>query len=245
MALDGVLDAILAVVTLNLRATAILFTRFHPLGKRYLNCIYGSVALYIGGILLRLILPLGPARSLKRRHPVLILLLGCFDRTLPLASFSTVLLNLLLLGAVWDFLYRGHFAHQSNELFFSWLGYVDETTARIVVRSPISPVTYVEITWNPSRSGDELPRSTTISVAESNDYVGTFSLEGLEPDTEYTYGTNASYLGVFRTAAASPKRWSLVSTSCIKPFYRAHHKAIKSTLRLELICLTSLGHKID
>ncbi|TID03867.1 Alkaline phosphatase D [Colletotrichum higginsianum] len=136
MALDGVLDAILAVATLTLRATAILFTRF------------------------------------------------------------------------------------SNELFFSRLGYVDETTARIVVRSPISPVTYVEITWSPSsRSGDEPPRSTTISVAESNDYVGTFSLDGLEPDTEYTYGTNASHSGVFRTAAASPKRWSLISTSCIKPFY--------------------------
>ncbi|OBR16313.1 PhoD-like phosphatase [Colletotrichum higginsianum IMI 349063] len=220
MALDGVLDAILAVATLTLRATAILFTRFHPLGKRYLNRIYGSIALYLGGILLRLILPPGPARSRKRRHPVLILLLGCVDQTSLLASFGTVVLNLLSLGAVWDFLYRGHFAHQSNELFFSRLGYVDETTARIVVRSPISPVTYVEITWSPSsRSGDEPPRSTTISVAESNDYVGTFSLDGLEPDTEYTYGTNASHSGVFRTAAASPKRWSLISTSCIKPFY--------------------------
>ncbi|KDN60350.1 putative PhoD-like phosphatase [Colletotrichum sublineola] len=147
MAVHGILDAILAAATLSLRATAILFTRFHPLGG------------------------------------------------------------------------RGHLFHQSNDLSFSRVGYVDETTARIVARHNSSPITYVEITWSPSGTQEAQVESQTIPLNASNDYVGTFLLDGLKPGTLYTYTTNVSHSGNFKTAETSPKRWSLISTSCIKPFY--------------------------
>ncbi|WYZ34007.1 hypothetical protein EsH8_I_000283 [Colletotrichum jinshuiense] len=218
MAFVGVLDAVLAVTSLTLRSTAILFTRFHPLGKRYLNRIYGSSALYLLALLFRLLLPTSEKR-VGKRHPGLLLLLGWVDRRLPLASFLTISLNLLSLGAVWDFIYRGHLLHQSNDLSFIRVGYVDENSARIVARAPLSPVTYVEITFSPSGENEGVAGSQVISVTESTDFTGTFLLDGLKADTAYSYTTNASHAGSFRTASTSPKRWSLISTSCIKPFY--------------------------
>ncbi|OHF04079.1 PhoD-like phosphatase [Colletotrichum orchidophilum] len=218
MVFGGVLNAILAVTTLTLRSTAILFTRFHPLGKRYLNRIYGNAALYALTLLVRFLL-LNSKRASKKRHPWLLLLLGWVDRTSPFASLVTVLLNILSLGAVLDFIYRGSLLHQSYDLTFSRMGYVDETSARVVIRAPNLSTNYVEISWTSPGEGGKLAKSQTVMVNKSDDHTATFLLDGLKPDTPYTYTTNASHAGSFRTAALSPKRWSLISTSCIKPFY--------------------------
>ncbi|KAK2051882.1 PhoD-like phosphatase [Colletotrichum caudatum] len=208
MAVYGILEAISAVATLTLRATAILFTRFHPLGRRYLNRIYGSAVLYLSCLLVKAFSPSTSIGSSKRRHPGLMLLLGWTDRASPIASFVTVLLNFL-----------GHLLHHSNDLSFSRVGYVDESTARIVARHNWSPITYVEIRWGPSETREAQAESQTIHLDASNDYVGTFLLGGLQPGTQYTYTTNVGHSGSFETAETSAKRWSLISTSCIKPFY--------------------------
>ncbi|KAK1638580.1 PhoD-like phosphatase-domain-containing protein, partial [Colletotrichum phormii] len=189
MVLGGVLEATLAVATLSLRLMTILFTRFHPLGKRYLNRIYGSCALYTIALLIRCLLP-NSRRASRRHHPWLLLLLGWVDRSSP-----------------------------SHDLSFSRLGYVDESTARIVIRAPVLSTNYVKISWAPSNEDGQATMSQTTVITDPNDHTGTFLLDGLEPDTPYTYTTNASHAGSFRTAALSPKQWSLISTSCIKPFY--------------------------
>ncbi|KAL0939822.1 alkaline phosphatase family protein [Colletotrichum truncatum] len=218
MVISSVLDAILAVTTIILRCTAVLFTRFHPLGRRYLNQIYGNGVTYFICLLAKILTNKSQAAS-KRRRSGLVLLFGWFDPRQPLASFITVFLNLLSLGAVWDFLYRSHIFHQSNELSFSRVGYVDETSARIVVRAPAEPATYVEIRLSSAEESVDQVEPQTIAVTESGDYVGTFVLEGLRPNTKYSYSTNVSHTGSFKTADQSQKRWGLVSTSCIKPFY--------------------------
>ncbi|KAK1563980.1 PhoD-like phosphatase-domain-containing protein [Colletotrichum navitas] len=61
-------------------------------------------------------------------------------------------------------------------------------------------------------------KSQIIPLDAPSDFVGTFLLDGLHPGTQYTYTTNVSHSGTFKTAEASPKHWSLISTSCIKPF---------------------------
>ncbi|KAK1846022.1 alkaline phosphatase family protein [Colletotrichum chrysophilum] len=216
MALSSVLDSVAAITTLTLRITAVIFTRFHPLGRKYLNRIYGNSAVYV----LYLIAKLFSGNSQpKRRHPSLLLLCGWVDSRQLLASFITVVLNLLSLGAVWDFLYRSHYLHQSNDISFSRVGYVDETSARIVARAPIAPITHVQIRLTSAEEDAEQPKSQVITVTDANDYTGTFLFEELKANTEYYYTTNASHAGSFKTAARDPKRWSLVSTSCIKPFY--------------------------
>ncbi|EQB48873.1 PhoD-like phosphatase [Colletotrichum gloeosporioides Cg-14] len=199
-----------------LNGTHVVECGLHPLGRKYLNRIYGNFAVYV----LYLIAKLFSGNSQhKRRHPSLLLLCGWVDSRQLLASFITILLNLLSLSAVWDFLYRSHYLHQSNDISFSRVGYVDETSARIVARAPVAPVTYVEIRLTSVEEDAKWPRSQVIIVTEVNDYTGTFLFEELKANTEYYYTTNASHAGSFKTAARDPKRWSLVSTSCIKPFY--------------------------
>ncbi|EXJ67836.1 uncharacterized protein A1O5_09182 [Cladophialophora psammophila CBS 110553] len=49
--------------------------------------------------------------------------------------------------------------------------------------------------------------------------MATFVLENLRSDTQYVYYTNASHKGRFHTHPERPKRWSMVSSSCIKAFW--------------------------
>lgn len=51
------------------------------------------------------------------------------------------------------------------------------------------------------------------------DFASTFTFDKLISGTEYIYRTNATHSGNFRTALPSSKKWSLVTSSCIKPFY--------------------------
>ncbi|POR33141.1 PhoD-like phosphatase [Tolypocladium paradoxum] len=68
-------------------------------------------------------------------------------------------------------------------------------------------------------SSEEFIYSQVMMATSENDFTATFVVENLRPDTEYDYASNAGHAGSFRTAQIAPTKWSLVSTSCIKPFY--------------------------
>ncbi|KAF5691953.1 alkaline phosphatase D [Fusarium denticulatum] len=216
----SVLDAVIAAASLTLRYTSILFVQFHPIGKRYLDRIYGSFAIFLLAFSTELALLKYSKLRLKRRlvsAPVL----AVVDRDRPSFTVGGFLINLACLVAVLDFLFRSHILHQSAELSFSRIGYVDHTTARIVLRAPISD--YVQITVTAASDGQaETQVLKSVLLSEHSDYVGTVLVEGLEPDTPYTYSTNTSHTGSFRTLSqpgSALKPWSLVTSSCIKPFY--------------------------
>jgi alkaline phosphatase D len=156
-------------------------------------------------------------RSRVRHKWWSILTLGLIDRRQPRLSLFTVLLNALSLAAVLDFLYRGEIFHQSQELSFARVGYVDESSSRVVLRAPSQFPTHVEMKL--SLADSSLISSQVIKVSQTEDFTATYTFNGLNPDTEYLYTTNASHAGSFKTASKTPKQWSLASTSCIKPFY--------------------------
>ncbi|KAF5606194.1 alkaline phosphatase D [Fusarium subglutinans] len=215
-----VLDAVIAAASITLRYTSILFVRFHPIGKRYLDRIYGSFIIFLLAFSAELALLKYSKLRVKRRlvsAPVLAIV----DSSRPFSTASGFLINLACLVAVLDFLFRGHLLHQSTDLSFSRMGYVDDSTARIVLRAPISD--YVQITVTPNSDGHaETEILQSVLLSAHSDYVATVLIEGLEPDTPYTYASNASHAGSFRTLSqpgSDLKRWSLVSSSCIKPFY--------------------------
>lgn len=128
-------------------------------------------------------------------------------------SILTALANAACIAATWDFLYRGHLLHQSHNLSFSRLGHLDASTARIVIRAPFDSPTPVQM----ALAGTSQQHVSLVSA--ETDFTATFLLDGLTPNTTYTYLTNASHTGTFTTPEEHPKRWSLASTSCIKPFY--------------------------
>ncbi|KAF5548260.1 alkaline phosphatase D [Fusarium mexicanum] len=216
----NVLDAVIAAASLTLRYTSVLFVRFHPIGKRYLDRIYGTFIIFLLAFSAELALLKYSKLRVKRRlgsAPILAIV----DSSRPFFTAGGFLINLACIVAVLDFLFRGYLLHQSIDLSFSRMGYVDHSTARIVLRAPISD--YVQITVTPKCDGHaetEILKSVLLSA--HYDYVATVLIEGLEPDTPYTYASNASHTGSFRTLSqpgSGLKLWSLVSSSCIKPFY--------------------------
>ncbi|KAK8123364.1 PhoD-like phosphatase [Apiospora kogelbergensis] len=211
-----ILDAILAATTLTLRYSSILFVRFYPIA-RYLPRVYANFAAYALSALLQVHLTRRHARK-GRCHPILITLLGWLDVTRPILSALTALVNMLCVISAVDFVYRGQYFHSSHELSFSRMGYVDATSARIVVRAPQASV--VELQARPETGASDIWMSATANyLSEEVDWAGTFTLDGLFPDTVYIYVTNASHAGTFKTAAEHPKKWNMIQTSCVKPFY--------------------------
>ncbi|KAH8884194.1 PhoD-like phosphatase [Thozetella sp. PMI_491] len=148
------------------------------------------------------------------------LVFGWLDPGRPMSTLLAALTNLLCVLAALDFAYRGHFFYQSRDLSFSRVGYVDAISARVVIRAvPAPQAVGVEIRLSKADAG---PKETTveiISVSAESDFVGTVVFQDLFPDTQYVYTTNTSIVGTFRTQKQAPKVWSLVSTSCLKPFY--------------------------
>ncbi|UPK92905.1 hypothetical protein LCI18_003840 [Fusarium solani-melongenae] len=217
MVVVSVLDALIAVSSLTLRYTSILFVRFHPLGRRYLDRIYWSFGIFLFAFITQLFLVRRLSLRLKRNRG-LALLLTIFDAARPISTAVSFLVNICCLAAVLDFLFRGHMLHQSNNLSFSRIGFVDSSTARVVIRAPNSDYVDMNII---SDSGASSANVDPIFINHESDYTGTFLVEGLAPNTSYMYSTNASHTGSFRTSV-SPQdlgRWSLISSSCIKPFY--------------------------
>lgn len=161
----------------------------------------------------------GPQARKRKRNPLMVALLGWIDLTRPVLSALTVLLNVLCLVASVDFVYRAHFLHPSTDLSFARVGHVDTTSARIVIRAPNATAVELQLQPQSQASTQAAASGTVVDVSAEDDFVATFVLEGLSPDTEYLYHTNASHQGTFHTTSAHLKKWTMVSTSCIKPFY--------------------------
>ncbi|KAM5343962.1 hypothetical protein ACJ41O_012499 [Fusarium nematophilum] len=217
----SVLDAIIGVSSITLRYTALLFVRFHPIGLKYLDRIYWSFAIFVLAFIGEAFLIVRNGWRLKRRRG-LALLLAWFDMERPLSTVLGFLANLLCLGAVLDFLFRGLVLHQSADLSFSRVGYVDSSSARVVIRAPMSEYIAITVTSDSMSGGQQVQKPGPILLDSKLDFTATFEIGGLIPNTSYTYSTNASHAGSFRTPSEQyneVKRWSLVSSSCIKPFY--------------------------
>ncbi|KAI7914218.1 hypothetical protein M0657_009617 [Pyricularia oryzae] len=215
---NKVLDAVIAATTLSLRYSSILFVRFYPIA-RYWPRIYTTFAAYAFLALVQLQLTRRHARV--RRHPLLVILLGWVDVTRPLLSALGALTNIVCVVCSVDFVYRAHYLHQSHDLSFSRMGYTTSTSASIVIRAPNSPV--VEINARPDFAAPGGSTSVIIDgLSQETDWLGTATLDNLLPDTPYVYTTNASHVGSFRTPKQHPKQWTMIQTSCIKPFYPYH-----------------------
>jgi alkaline phosphatase D len=69
-------------------------------------------------------------------NPWRILLIGLPSPKSTLLSLATLLINVTLLLAVTDFIYRGKIFHPSDDLSFARVGYVSDKEANLLIREP-------------------------------------------------------------------------------------------------------------
>ncbi|KAL4886452.1 PhoD-like phosphatase-domain-containing protein [Aspergillus karnatakaensis] len=215
------LDGLTIAFSLWIRYKAVLFVRHQPWGEMLLEEI---VLLWLTYCVLWVIQWLGSDRqsvkleksSLRRSAWGLCVSItsGRFDRRLQSLAFASLAATTLFPIMALDFVYRAQILHSSPELAFSRMGYVSDNTANVIVRYP--EATVIQIEYRPLTSKAWLT-GDVISTIPADDYVGTFKLEHLEPATEYQYRTNTSHVGTFSTPSFDPKRFTIVSSSCIKP----------------------------
>ena len=162
------------------------------------------------------------------------LLLGLPSPTSALLSVLTYIVNIAILLMTIDAVYRGPRLYPSNDLSFARVGYVSDTTARILVREPKS-----EQVWVSYRDADTLlsngqyAESTASWKAagsidallfnQESDFTASTTLTKLSPDTRYEYSLSNNHSGQFITAPAvghvgrrNDGKFTFLHSSCIK-----------------------------
>lgn len=155
------------------------------------------------------------------------MLLGLPSPANALWSMATVAINIILVLGVLDVVYRGPMLYQSHELSFSRVGYVSDTSAKILVREPDNSQTPVYVSYRGAPSaglGDAWKSVGTVySLSNGTDYTATFTIWGLRPSTHYEYAASNNHAGFFKTtprAGQMPpgsKKLTFLTSSCIKP----------------------------
>jgi alkaline phosphatase D len=175
---------------------------------------------------------------LDKRDPQLLktLFLGLPSPTSLLASVVTFLINLALAGMVLDLVYRAPLFYPAHELSMARVGYVSDTSAKLLIREPDASKFPVfasyrhadtpldargraqDTAWKAAGSIDWLDNST--------DFTGTFTLTGLLPDTHYQWVVTSNHSGYFTTAPPAGQTSKRVGTSGIFTF--VHSSCLKN-----------------
>ena len=155
------------------------------------------------------------------------LLLGIPNSMSTSWSLITFTINALLVLGVVDVVYRGPMLYQSHELSFTRVGFVSDTSAKVLIREPDSaqmPL-YFSYRGAPGSGMDDAWRSAGQSFRLTNetDFTTTFTLNGLRPLTRYQYAASNNHTGFFTTAPPSGQtvpgrgKFTFLTSSCIKP----------------------------
>ncbi len=164
----------------------------------------------------------------KQSKPWKTLLTGLPDPTSTLLSLLTLLVNIALVLAVTDLVYRAKTFYPSNDLSFARLGYVSPTEANLLIREPDLSQLPIFVSYrlaNPE-AGNEDPAwqsaGTITALGNDTDYTGvvTFPLPNYA-DCSYQWATSNNHTGFFTVppkAGQVSKRgdFTFLTSSCIK-----------------------------
>lgn len=170
----------------------------------------------------------------KSPRPLRTLLTGVPSPSSLLWTTITFSLNLALLLMVADFIYRAPYLLPSHSLSFARVGYVSDTSARILTREPHHSQYPIRLHYRraDARSDDHRqPVDTSWQHARSipylddlTDYTGAFEISRLRSDTRYQYLLSNNHTGYFTTAPrpghTSPRNdnvFTFLHSSCILP----------------------------
>ena len=151
-------------------------------------------------------------------------------------SAITLTINVVIIMLAWDLVYRAPLFYPSHDLSMARVGYVSDSTAKILVREPDATKYPIFISY---RHADSiLPTHGRILQQDSSwksggsidwlydgtDFTGTFELKGLKSDTRYQYVagnhtgffTTAPRAGYTTTRLPAAGTFTFLHTSCLK-----------------------------
>jgi alkaline phosphatase D len=166
----------------------------------------------------------------KSSSPWRTLLTGAPDPASSLLSLLTLLINLALVLAMTDFVYRGKVYHPSHDLSFARLGYVSPTEANLLIRESDQSKLPIFVSYrqaDPVASELSVWKSAGIVKALGNDtdYTGvvTISLPS-NAGGKYQWTTSNNHTGFFTVPpkvgqVSKSGEFTFLTSSCIKPHF--------------------------
>lgn len=144
-------------------------------------------------------------------------------------SFITFTLNIALALCVVDSVYRGSLFHQSHDLSFARVGYVSDTTAKLILREPDTSQLPIFISYRgiPEVAGSHLDNAWKSAgqvywLSNDTDFTHSITLRGLQALSRYQYAISNNHTGFFNTAPSvgqidqRTKKFSFLASSCLK-----------------------------
>lgn len=166
-------------------------------------------------------------------------------------SGITLVINIVLVALMLDLVYRAKVFYPSNGLSMARVGYVSDTTAKVLVREwdetrlpiflsyrhadqPFQGGAAIDTSW---KSGGSIQ-----TLDETTDYTGVFEITNLRPDTKYQYVANnhtGSFITAPRTGQTSTRPltadvFTFLHSSCLKnnlPYNPLAHPLSNAGLR--------------
>ena len=170
------------------------------------------------------------------------LLTGLPSPTSKLWTAATVSINVLLVGFVLDMTYRAAWLYPANDLSFARVGFVSDSSAKILVREPDVKQLPLFMSYRLAEPldgsvSDEtwLSAGTVTTLSKATDFTTVLTISKLDPDTRYQFATSNNHTGYIISA---PKpgttsmrkefqgKFSFLHTSCMKarfPFSLLDH----------------------
>ena len=154
------------------------------------------------------------------------LLTGLPSPTSTLLSLTTAAINLLLVTAVVDFVYRGPVFYPSHDVSFARMGFVSDREAKILFREPNPAELPVHISYRNMQDHNEdawKAAGSVYDLTNATDYTSSVTISRLKAETKYQYATSGNHTGYFVTAPSpgqSPRSsdgtFTFLTSSCIK-----------------------------
>ena len=146
--------------------------------------------------------------------------LGIPDWKEPEYSYISIAINVLMALLTLDLVFRGPLLHPVPDLSFSRVGFVDSTSAKVMIREPdpsqLPVYAYLRSVNSPSWTTTD----RIYNLDADTDYTYQLTFQLLSPDTKYIYCLSNDITGSFTTApapySAKASTLTFLTTSCIK-----------------------------
>lgn len=149
-----------------------------------------------------------------------VLLSGLPHPRLKAWSYATIAINVLLTLFTLDLVFRGPALYSARNLRFSRVGFVDTTSAKVLLREPDTKQLPIYAYFRAEDSTAWKTADKIYRLDEETDYTYPVTFTPLRPATSYAYALSNNLTGNFTTAPApgtsAATSLTFVTSSCIK-----------------------------